>query len=1129
MKPSEWMISILDRYGLHKPDGRPLYQYRITDSEFNELAKTLRLSAHMGINNIRNMFLWDAAFVIYGAEWWRRHYTGEWGWDGIFGSVGIDYKELSTGRRNNLIETGLHRWRRQVRVNEGRRGFLPTVATEGGLPLHQLADSGGWLKNVLKPVLKKHVTRDIDISVLVDNYETLIPKSYRTSELKNILSDIIQTVIMLRNEHQLMNKEAPLTWLDDNRPSWRELFPLPIDDEAGKSLLSDLIDTAAKAKKDDSNKNPFEIERYLIRADSPSPEFVAQLDLPTFVYLNSIGFKSDTTVNSSAFDVEIFEPGGSVWPWCRAILTNIREQQALKLSGRSFKLFGLDAARELKLRFKSMGKVIHEFQLINGSGLDLELPWMFKNIDDRWQFYGVASQSIKNYFAIVYIPDNANCQPLSDDTTIVDTGRLLSGKTLKISGSIECESYSDKYKLSSGVEETLIQYHLTGVRYPNISVPHEVYIGYPDLQETNLITGFSSKKLSHRLLAKPVGVDTQWRPLNQVGMGYFEVRLLDEDRHVLLRKRIGILNREFIYNIKPDKFQVNAGLVQLLDIGNCNISISNSEVVTKIKKKGFNADIELEANGLPPLYFDLSLLPAGHSREILLSIPFPSKGALLFDPKGHQVPFSTPLFLSELQGYRIKVYSDNHGSAYKVDLRFSLIDPAMSQESLRDIYIQGKVKLDSGITEFSLLDWLQFMDSIMSVSSSLDSSVQISMLEQGHEAFNISVRRYEKEIVANWDEGTIALDSAVLSQMSLDVLEGAHLSTLFLNQPEQFDEPLQPCTSNGVLTGEWLFSPEKRQPGPWLIYPLKDSQVKFRTLLWNVGEPEELNPGQIEKITTLPKAICISDQDIRSQAIRKVLKLMAGDMGHKSWGYLDCLWSKTSHLPMVTFDIWKLAISETKFLACLLIQDYDEIVEKLESELPLIWELVYLQDWEQALNSYKSKIMVGLGDDDNELINELLSKKIEKIKSLSDSMFSTVDILRSKILGEETKELRTMQLPVDIMLKPALQNNLQDLLRRRSDSEWPMVLAKYINSRCREFPDQYTTLLPIPNPFQGAVVHLPLLLAWRLLSAGTTDWPSEATEIFKLQQIKQFDEDWFKAAFQYLSGWLSQQNSFEIK
>ena len=61
---------------------------------------------------------------------------------------------------------------------------------------------------------------------------------------------------------------------------------------------------------------------------------------------------------------------------------------------------------------------------------------------------------------------------------------------------------------------------------------------------------------------------------------------------------------------------------------------------------------------------------------------------MLFDYQGKQISFSVPLFLNELQGYRIKVYNESSSSAHKVDLRFSLIDPTMSHASLRDIYIQ---------------------------------------------------------------------------------------------------------------------------------------------------------------------------------------------------------------------------------------------------------------------------------------------------------------------------------------------------------------------------------------------------------------------------------------------------------
>lgn len=1126
MKPLEWINLLLHRHGLQKPDGRPLYQYRVTDYEFLELTELLKLSSRQIVTSTNSVLSGDAALVIYAAEWWRRLYTGHWSWDGIFTSIGIDYNQLTVGRRTALIETGLHRWRREVRSHEGTRKLLGTIATEGGLPLHQLADSGGWLKVVLKPVIRKHVSRNIAISVLIDNYQDWIPKSYRSPEINQILEDIADTVISLRQDHQLMEKEFPLQWLDENLPEWREYFPLPVDDESGRSLLGDLVDAASKVKKDEHATNPFDVERFLIRAESTSPELIAQLEIPTFVSLDSLAFDYEDKNLSSTFEVEIFEPSGSVWPWCRAILTTYRDKPSLKLSGRTLKLSGEDATKELRLRFKSMGKTIHEFDLPNGISLDTELPWLFKSIDDRWVLHGAASQSVKDEFAIVYMPPSYSFRSLDEDALVSENGCLFSGSILKISGSIQCQFDDIRYKLSAGIEESVIQYHLKGIRFSYGSVPSEVFIGTPDLFETNLITGFSSKCRDSRLLAKPVGVNTSWRPLSQVNAGYYEVRLLDDDKNIQLRKRIGILDKDFSFRIKPDKKEVGIGSILLSHVGNSQIDVSDETVLDRVEQDDISTDIHLIAKSSPPMSIDVSILPKEHNREILLSFPFPSKGAMLFDAKGEQILFSRKIFLSDLQGCRINVYSDKFSSGQKVDLRFSLIDSAMTQETLKDIYIQRKIELDGEITEFAIYDWVQFIDSLMSVSTSIDSVVKVAMIIHGQEIFSIMVSLYENEVLACWDEGTIELDSEIFSNMSHEMLEKTHLSAFFLNQPEQADVPLIPINSGGALTGKWLFSPEKRQAGPWLIYPLIDSEVKFRTLLWNVGEPVEFDINSLAEIDSLPKAIRIPDEHDRSQAIRHVLNMMAMDIEHKSWGYLDCLWKKTAHLPVVTFDVWKLAISEPKFLACLLIKDYDAIIEKLEHELPLIWELIRLLDWEETLNLYKDKISHSL-DDDEELINELLENKILKIESLSSSMISTGEILRFKFLGKESQGLKAMQLPIANFTN-WLEGFFQDLLRRQSENNWPEVLNNLINVKREGFPDVYSSLLSTHHHYQDAVVYLPFLLAWRSLSTDVYDWPTSATELFKIQQLKCFDEDWFSTAFQYLTGWLSQQNNLEI-
>ena len=525
----------------------------------------------------------------------------------------------------------------------------------------------------------------------------------------------------------------------------------------------------------------------------------------------------------------------------------------------------------------------------------------------------------------------------------------------------------------------------------------------------------------------------------------------------------------------------------------------------------------------------ISLLPKKQHRELLLKFPFPSKGALLFDQNGQLIPFSSQLFLSNLKGYRIKVFDEKFYLMNQVNLTFSLIDPSIAPINLRDLYIRKKLILKGKMTEFSIHNWMESIDSLMSISTSLDSIVRITMNLHGHEEFRLDIRRYENEISAHWNEGIIEFDSKKVKQLTNDILEKTQVSVLFLNQPEQDNSNLTALSSENALIGCWNFAPEKRQAGPWLIYPHDDSQVKFRPLLWNVGISEDMFVFDLSGIDTLPKAICVPDQELRNRSIHQVLRLMAGDLKHKSWAYLDNLWQKTSHLPMSTFDVWKEAINETCFLACLFILEKDDIIERFEIELPLIWELVYLKDWENALKLYQNKLSITLGEEDKELMNELLQKKILKIESLGISMVSIGQILRKNLLNEKLPGQGIMKQKGTNFFKIHLLNPIfQDLLRRQSENEWPTVLRTAINQRCQELPGNYSELLETHHNFQNSVVYLPLLLAFRVLSTDESNWPCSTTELFKIQELKRFDEDWFSTVFQLLSGWIYQQNNLEL-
>lgn len=1127
MRPLEWMKTMLHHRDLERPDGRPLYQYRITDDEYAELIDILRLSASMGVTNIYRMLSWDAAFVIYSAEWWRRSYDGHWGWEDIFGSIGIDYAELSTGRRNELIDSGLHRWRREVRAGDGARKFLGTVATEGGLPLHQLSDSGGWLKNVLKPVLRKSVSRGIDISLLIYSYEDFIPRSYRSPETTQILADIATIVIDLRHDHQLMDKELPLQWLDANQPNWRESFPLPIDDDSAKALLGDLVAAASELRGSESIGSVFELERLLNRLESPYPELVARIETPRFVYFDRLRVARERETFPSVVDIEVYEPRGSVWPWCGGIATTYRGKQAYKLSGKTFTLKGLDATKELKVRIRSMGETIFEQELTNEESLDDKMPWLFRSVDGKWLLHGTASQSIKDDEAVVFVPDDCSTEAQAEGEVLTEYGRLDSGKLLKISGDIVCRIDDAKYILSAGNEESVISYQLVGGRFPYRSLPAEVYIGAPTLKETNSITGRSARKKTDRLLAKPIGVDAKWHPIDQVNPGVYEVRMMDDKGNVLLRRRIGILSEDFCFKVCPSKSQVSTGCISLSGIEAFTLNVPGESVTTTVESRDSEIDIQLRAVNLPPMNVDVSLLAPQHHRDFLLSFPFPSKGALLFDPGGLQIPFSTRLYINDLNGYRIRLYDDKLHGDQRVELQLSLIRSTVSQRDSKDMHIRRKLAFQGLLSEYSIGDWRRSIASLISVGASLDSAVQVSMLFHGKELFRLSVFSYEFQMAPQWETGVVELDANAVQGFSVEVLKNIHVGTLPVTQPEQNTVELVPQSSEGVLTGNWDFRPEKRGEGSWMIYPLKSSTIKFRPLLWNVGEQVENMATNFDESITLSKAMQVPDQFTRDEAIRHVLKVMSNDLSHKSWLYLSNLWNKTSHLPITTFDVWNLSIGEPEFLACLFVKDSEGIIEKLVNELPLLWELVGVRDWENAFHLYKQNISLNLKDDP-ELVFDLVAKKISKVASLGPSMMSISKILRLRILGEEAPELQAMDLSASMFLQPQLKLEFQNLLRRQSDNDWPEFLREPIQDRHRELPETCRSLITIYLSHQLPVVYLPWVLAKRALSEDKDKWPTSPEDLFKISQLIQFDEDWFSVSFQLISGWLSRPKNREL-
>lgn len=1124
MKPSAWVNALLDRHDLPTPDGRPLYQYRVTDEEFEALSQSLKLSAFFGVQNAGNILLWDAALVFYGAEWWRRYYQGHWGWEGIFESLGMDYRELSTQQRNALVIQGLQRWRREVKVINGSRRMLGTVATEGGLPLNQLRESGGWLERVMKTVLQRHLSRGFAIGRLLEGFREYIPQSFQCDEALNILEDMLATVVALRSEYQLAEQQEPVAWLDRQRPHWRDDFPLPINDEVGLSLLTGLIQTASSAREQPANSTPFEMVRQLTSPELPMAALIAEMDVPQFLDPDAFELTSaqrQRLLQANSIELVCVDGLGQARPWSRGIRTVLNQRPMFRLMGNKLRWQGEQAEQECRVFVRTQGQEVAELAVLGGSKLNRSEPWLFRWQDNQCHLAGTASHAIKDTEGLVYIPSLLAIHP-EQDATITPMAPFAEGRLYRLQGTTLVTTAEERYRLSTGKRDSLDWYQLTGNRYPYASVPYEIYIGYPKVKRVNALTGSSSATglSGARPVAKPIGQTVAWQPLERVPPGCYEVRVQDADDNILMRKRIGILDGSLSITLLPDRQKVNHGLIKLDGLKGVEISVDREggvQLKTAVDGDGIALDVTA-LGAMPPRCINARVLFKHHQLDMMLQLPFPCGGALLFNPQDEVQSPGQALFLFQLWGYRVRLFSGHEVSQATVTL--SLQDPSNPSVG-KELYLTWPLVLSASGSEFAINDWRDDINDLLRVSTSLDAAVKITFELNRQTVLTLMVKQYDSELTPDKVTGRLCLNGAAIAYHTTEELSQLTLFPMLLTQPEQNEGALPPFTSEQVVFGEWLFMPEKRCPGPWLIYPSPDADIHVRPLLWCIPAETRLDL-EGRAVTSLAQAVAIADLHQREQAIGQVLSSMARDFNHKGWHYLNHLWRKTSHLPMATFDIWRVAVSIPVFMASLLLHGRQDILDKLNNELPILWESISLHDWKSAFDGLQTHYQT-IMQDDPELNSFIVNKRISEIEQLSASTSIVAHILKNELLKQQTDELLAFQRMPEAFAQAALESYHQQLLRR-DDLPWPRMLEHVIRAAAGQLPQAALSCLKIHHNHQTSTILLPAVLAWQSVT-GSRDLGGTPAELFNIKRIKNFDTEWFSQSFNVFCAWFYCNNN----
>jgi hypothetical protein len=218
-------------YGLEEPDGRRLYQYRLSDDGFSALHSKLKKGGPDQID----LGFGPAQFALWAAEWFRRYHPGGLRkWEDLEGALGF------ARNQNQWRETtrrGLQQLRRPIISTDSFRYFLSTLAREGGFPTAALqADQQSWASDVMRTLVSTLLAEGNPTETrafnLADSLRGRMPAVFADEDFLQLCADLALAIVGIRKgaDADALAAGIPLAaWLDAKRPGWKSSLPITLD------------------------------------------------------------------------------------------------------------------------------------------------------------------------------------------------------------------------------------------------------------------------------------------------------------------------------------------------------------------------------------------------------------------------------------------------------------------------------------------------------------------------------------------------------------------------------------------------------------------------------------------------------------------------------------------------------------------------------------------------------------------------------------------------------------------------------------------------------------------------------------------------------------------------------------
>ena len=834
-----WLSDFLGTRSLDRPDGRPLYGYRCSDHEFEELREVLRSGRPpRECYRVPVTQAGAALFCLYASEWWRRtHQGGPWKWAGSLAAVG--WEGTPFPRLYKVVNEGLRSWHRPLLTVGPNRGFLVTLACEGGLPLHLVTNQGTALRNYLLIVLEEfqlYRHQGFSPEDLAAKASDWLPISLRQDAVYRLCGQIIDEIWRLQK--RVGSTRAPVQQLDQVDPRWRDRLPLLLPDEVADALLNPLVVEAVKLAHGGA---PGLRMRRTLRAVGDNWVLRGEVVVPASISGSKLAelFCTSASEFPNRFELYTYDESCNRRLLALATQTQRGEQRVFKLEPivSTGQIERRSTSESTGLCAEASSMSIGPVALPGGTALT-DLPWIFvdKDLDQcELSFVGQGSVTTRYAEALVAVPWNT--EPAAHQEGDCDLVSEIVAENRAIFRVRGCASFTDNAECvcrikTAAAEDASPEYRLVGDRLSGLFGDNLVFRGPPSMLAVGAdgqLERIAPEQIEWRASGHGPFV---WRPQSAEVYGVVDLRLMDAS---ILRYRghAVIAPKEAEIRLRPSRNNFRKGLVEIVGFEDADITWKTQpglELHTENVASDGSILIRCEAEDDPPA--DVSVhLTWSAGRELTLRVPYPSHGSRFITAGGRILTNEDRVAVDRLSGVLATATTIETQRRYFVRGELYADDVRPAQAYRFDIHKPLK-EVIPGRFELDLRKLQDSLRSMFAVSGDLDAYVRLTIdAPDGLDGVprRLLASRFDLSLVPDPSEGAVRLSDEGLRRLGWKDLEALHVEATPLWNPDEIVEIVP--VPGPLAPGRWAFAPERRDPGPWMILGRDGDWNRMRPLL----------------------------------------------------------------------------------------------------------------------------------------------------------------------------------------------------------------------------------------------------------------------------------------------------------